>query len=119
EREGEKAPEALREILRLYDFADSSATRQQIAGITRLSSRRVVRSLSDIHPGFVRGLEVSLELDEQNFVGSGIFLFASVLERFLALYASVNSFSQLLVSVKQREGVLKRWPPRSGDQIVL
>ena len=119
EREGEKAPEALREILRLYDFADSSATRQQIAGITRLSSRRVVRSMTDIHPGFVRGLEVSLELDEQNFVGSGVFLFASVLERFLALYASVNSFSQLIVSVKQREGVLKRWPPRSGDQIVL
>ncbi len=119
EREGEKGPEALREILRLYDFADSSVTRQQIAGISKLSARRVVRSLRDIQPGFVRGLEVSIEFDEQNFVGSGVFLFASVLERFLSLYASVNSFSQLVASTKQREGVMRRWPPRTGDQIVL
>jgi type VI secretion system protein ImpG len=119
EREAAKGPEALREILRLYDFADSSATRQQIAGLSKLSSRRVVRPLRDTHPGFVRGLEVTVELDEQNFVGSGIFLFASVLERFLSLYASVNSFSQLVATTKQREGVVRRWPPRSGDQIVL
>lgn len=119
ESEGEKGPEALREILRLYDIADSSVTRQQIDGISKLSARRVVRPLRDIHPGFVRGLEVSIELDEQNFVGSGVYLFASVLERFLSLYASVNSFSQLVASTKQREGVLRRWPPHTGDQIVL
>ena len=119
EREGEKGPEALREILRLYDIADSSVTRQQIDGISKLSSRRVVRPLRDIHPGFVRGLEVSIEFDEQNFVGSGVYLFASVLERFLSLYASVNSFSQLVASTKQREGVMRRWAPRTGDQIVL
>jgi type VI secretion system protein ImpG len=119
EREGEKGPEALREILRLYDISDSSVTRQQIDGISKLSARRVVRPLRDIHPGFVRGLEVSIDFDEQNFVGSGVYLFASVLERFLSLYASVNSFSQLVASTKQREGVMRRWPPRTGDQIVL
>jgi type VI secretion system protein ImpG len=119
EREGEKGPEALREILRLYDISDSSVTRQQIDGITKLSARRVVRPLRDTHPGFVRGLEVSIDFDEQNFVGSGVYLFASVLERFLSLYASVNSFSQLVASTKQREGVMRRWPPRTGDQIIL
>ncbi len=62
EREGEKGPEALREILRLYDISDSSVTRQQIDGISKLSARRVVRPLRDTHPGFVRGLEVSIEL---------------------------------------------------------
>jgi type VI secretion system protein ImpG len=119
EREGERGPEALREILRLYDISDSSVTRQQIDGISRLSARRVVRPLRDTHPGFVRGLEVSIDFDEQNFVGSGVYLFASVLERFLSLYASVNSFSQLVASTKQREGVMRRWPPRTGDQIIL
>jgi type VI secretion system protein ImpG len=119
ERDGGKGPEALREILRLYDFADSSATRQQILGLTKLSARRVVRAMRDTHPGFVRGLEVTIELDEQNFVGSGVYLFASILERFLSLYASVNSFSQLVATTRHREGILKRWPPRSGDQIIL
>jgi type VI secretion system protein ImpG len=112
-------PEAFREILKLYDFADSSVTRQQIAGISRLSAQRVLRPVGGGQGGFVRGLEVSLELDESQFIGSGVFLFAAVLERFLGLYASMNSFSQLAARTRQREGVLKRWPPRAGEQILL
>jgi type VI secretion system protein ImpG len=118
--EQERAAAALREILLLYDFMDSSATRKQIAGIESVSSRRVVRQTgSRIGTGFVRGLETTVELDEEQFVGSGAFLFASVLERFLGLYVTVNSFNQLVAKTKQREGILKRWPPRAGQQILL
>jgi len=117
--EGAQGPEALQEILRLYDFTDSSVTRQQIAGITGVKTRRVLRPVGAGQAGFVRGLEVSLEFDEQQFAGSGVYLLACVLERFLGLYASINSFSQLVVTSRQREGVLKRWPPRAGEQIVL
>ncbi|HJQ68329.1 MAG TPA: type VI secretion system baseplate subunit TssF [Blastocatellia bacterium] len=114
------SPEALREILMLYNFMDSSATRKQIAGVERVSSRRVVRQTgSRIGSGFVRGVETTIEFDEEQYVGSGLFLFAAVLERFLGLYSSVNSFSQLAARVKQREGYLKRWPPRSGEQVIL
>jgi type VI secretion system protein ImpG len=118
--EGEASPEALREILLLYDFMDSSATRRQIAGLTGVASRRVVRQTgSRIGSGFVRGIETTLEFDEEQYVGGGLFLFASVLERFLGLYSSLNSFSQLVAKVKQREGNLKRWQPRTGEQIIL
>lgn len=119
EGEGKGGAEALQEILKLHDFADSGANRQQIAGITRLSTQRVLRPVGSAHASFVRGLEVSLEFDDQQFIGSGVFLFASILERFLGLYASINSFSQLVVSTQQREGILKRWAPRAGEQIVL
>jgi type VI secretion system protein ImpG len=74
---------------------------------------------SRIGTGFVRGVETTVEFDEEQYVGSSIFLFASVLERFFGLYASVNSFSQLVARTKQREEVLKRWPPIAGDQILL
>jgi type VI secretion system protein ImpG len=67
----------------------------------------------------VRGIETTIEFDEEQYVGSGLFLFAAVLERFLGLYSSVNSFSQLAARVKQREGYLKRWQPRSGEQVIL
>lgn len=117
--EGGQGPEALREILKLYDFADTSVNRQQIAGITGLTARRVLRPVGSAQSGFVRGLEVAVELDEQGFIGGGIFLLASVLERFLGLYSSINSFSQLVLSTRQREGVVKRWPPRAGEQIIL
>ncbi|HXM77164.1 MAG TPA: type VI secretion system baseplate subunit TssF, partial [Thermoanaerobaculia bacterium] len=119
EREGAASPEALQEILKLYDFSDSSATRQQIAGIARVAARRVLRPIGTSHAGFVRGVEVTVEFDEQQFIGSGVFLFASVLERFFGLYASVNSFAQTIATSRQREGVLKRWPARAGEQIVL
>jgi type VI secretion system protein ImpG len=112
--------DALQEILRLYDFWDSAATQQQIAGIVDVRSRRVVgRPASMGWNGFCRGMEVKIEFDEEKYVGSGVFLFASVLERFLGLYSSLNSFSQLVAISKQREEPLKRWPPRVGDQILL
>src|SRR6185295_18584899 len=112
--------EALQEILRLYDFADSAATRQQIAGITRVASRRIVRRPPSMPwNGICRGVEATIEFDEDKYVGGGLFLFASVLEKFLGLYTAINSFTQLVAKTQQREGVLRQWPPRAGEQILL
>ncbi len=114
------SPEAVREILLLYDFLDSPATRKQIYGIEKVDSRRVVRQMGNhIGSGFVRGIETTIEFNEEQYVGSGVFLFASVLEHFLALYASINSFNQLKIKIKQREGWSKVWAPRAGEQILL
>jgi type VI secretion system protein ImpG len=120
ERDGGKGPEALHEILKLYDFADSSVTRRQIAGIVAVSCHRIFRAVGTmLTTSFVRGLEISVEFDEQQYVGTGVFLLAAVLEQFFALYASINSFTQTVVSTRQREGIVKRWPPRVGEQIVI
>lgn len=113
-------PRALQEILLLYDYLNTPATRKQIGGLTRIESRRVTRQMgARIGSGYVRGIETTIEFDEERFVGSGLYLFASVLERFLGLYASVNSFTQLVAKVRQREGHLKRWPPRAGAGLLL
>jgi type VI secretion system protein ImpG len=113
-------PEALQEILRLYDFSNSVTVQQRIEGITKISSRRVVaRPESMTWDGFCRGVEIEVEFDEEKYVGMGLFLFASVLERFLGLYASLNSFVQVVATTKQREEPLRRWPPRVGDRILL
>ena len=119
--EGEnKTPEALQEILELYNFDDSTVTRQQILGITGIESRKVVRRIGDhIGAGFIRGLETTLSFDETQYVGSGMFLFASVLERFLALYTSLNSFNQTVIKSEQREGIVRRFAPRTGEQVLL
>jgi type VI secretion system protein ImpG len=118
--EGERTLEALREILKVYDFTDSPATRQRIAGLTGLRARKVLRRAGHAAwAGFARGLEVELEFDADQYAGTGVFLFASVLERFLALYTSLNSFTQTVARVRQREEVLKRWPPRAGELCLL
>jgi type VI secretion system protein ImpG len=113
-------PEALQEILHLYNFADSSATRKQILGITGIESRKVVRRIGEhIGAGFVRGLETTLTMDEDEFVGSGMFLFACVLERFFGLYSSLNSFNQTVLRTKQREENVRVFVPRTGEQVLL
>jgi len=111
--------DALREILKLYDFADSPTTRRMIDGVLGVSSRRVVGNVRSGGPAaFCRGVEVTVRLDEERFTGNGVFLFAAVLERFLALYCTVNSFTKLVVITKQREGELRRWPPRAGERVL-
>jgi type VI secretion system protein ImpG len=60
-----------------------------------------------------------MEFDEDEFIGGGVFLFSAVIERFLALYASLNSFSQLVIKTRQRREVLREWPPRAGQAILM
>jgi type VI secretion system protein ImpG len=109
---------ALREILRLYDFADSAETQSMIEGVLSVRTRRVVGRAGGLRGGVCRGLEVTIDFDESRFVGSGLYLFASVLERFLGLYASVNSFSKLVATTK-KGGEPWRWPPRAGETVLL
>jgi type VI secretion system protein ImpG len=109
---------ALQEILRLYDFTGDASIRKQIAGITNVISRpSVSRVASKTGVTFCRGTDTTIQLDEEEFTGAGVFLFASVLERFLGLYCAVNSFSRVAAATKK--GVLKQWPPRVGEQVLL
>ncbi len=111
---------ALQEILRLYNFTDSTYLEKQIEGITELTSRKhFARVVSENGIAFVRGTEVDVLFDEEQFVGGGVYLFASVLEHFLGLYVSLNSFSRLIARTQQRKEVLKKWPPRAGEAILL
>jgi type VI secretion system protein ImpG len=112
--------DALQEILELYNFANSTVANRQIQGIRSVESRpHFARVMSEHGIGFARGSLVNVELDEEEFAGSGVFVFASVLERFLGMYASLNSFSQLAVRTLQRKEVLKQWPPRAGRKILM
>jgi type VI secretion system protein ImpG len=125
--DAEEGRAALQEILRLYDFSDAESgpqlaavTHHIIEGIAAVSSRRVVGRIGGATAsGFCRGLEVAIEFDEQKYVGIGVYLFACVLERFLGLYTSINSFTQLVARIGQGEGYLKKWPPRAAEHQLL
>ena len=112
----EGGEDALREILKLYDFDNSPATRQLINGILSLRSEYATKRIGQ---SFCRGLQITIEFDEDKYVGAGLYLFASVLERFLGQYVSVNSFSQLVAKSIQRKEPIRKWPPRSGNRILL
>ena len=54
-----------------------------------------------------------------NLRAGGVYLFAAVLDRFLAGYASMNSFSQLTVRTNLRKEEMRTWPPRAGTKVLL
>lgn len=110
---------ALRELLMLFVDVSSSVTERQLQGLKAVSSRPVTRTIRRAG-GFhaARGTEVTLRFDERAFEGSGIFLIGAVLDRFMAEYASINSFTQVVIRSDQR-GVVKTWPPRSGQGPIL
>jgi type VI secretion system protein ImpG len=116
----EGGPEAMQELLRLYNFTDSVVAENQIQGITGLRSRPCYSRLeSELGLSFARGHRVEIEFDEERFTGGGVFLFASVLERFLGLYTALNSFSILAARTRQRKETLREWPPRAGWKALL
>ena len=116
----DQGADALREILRLYDFRDAPDTRALIDGITGVSCRRGTSRAPGPDMGvMVRGVDITLEFEPRAFSDNGLMLFASVLERFLGLYGSINSFTRLTARVKGRPDTFMRWPARAGETEVL
>jgi len=112
--------EALQKILELYDFSDSPEIKMQIAGIVSVNAQKhFTRVVSEHGLGFARGTRVEIEFDEEQFSGGGAYLFASVLEKFLGLYVSMNSFTQLVARSRQRKEPLEQWPARAGQSILI
>lgn len=108
---------ALREILLLYSGTDEARVRQQILGISGMRHRKVMRRLTD-GPGFCRGTEVTLEVDDRFYVGNDAFLLTAVLSRFFGLFASTNSFAELVVMRSDETTEWKRWPPYAGNWLL-
>jgi type VI secretion system protein ImpG len=107
---------ALREFLRLYGDLSEAGVQRQIDGVRSAVGRPVVRRLPfDGPPCFARGTEVTLVCEEAAFEGSSVFLFGMVLSRFLARYASINSFCEVILRTLER-GEIARWPMQLGKR---
>jgi type VI secretion system protein ImpG len=115
----EEGAVALRSLLALYgDNADSSF-RKQIEGVLSIHSKSIVRRINTAGPiVFGRGLEITLNLDEAAFEGSGVFLLGMVLEQFFAQYVSINSFTETVLTTSDR-GEIMRWPTRIGQRHLI
>ncbi len=109
----------LREILSLYDFRDSPETKDIIDSLLTVRNERIVGRAGGSAAGVCRGLHVQLHFDEEKFSGGGLFLYAALLERFLGLYTSINSFTKLTATSNRREAKIRTWPPRAGEHALL
>lgn len=111
--------DALCSVLRAYDFralVDRQAERiaqKRLAGIISIDTQPVDRLRKGLP---VRGLRSVMTLDQDAFGDEGsLYLFGSVLARFLSLYASINSFHELQV-INRHNQERYVWSLQEGQQ---
>ena len=108
---------AMRELLTLYDLRGDEVTASSVAGLQKISSKPLLgRVPGDRSGALCRGISVSLVFDEDKFSAGNLFLFASVLDRFIAMFSSINSITQVSAWSNKRQGALHQWPVRAGIQ---
>lgn len=100
--------DAIKEMLRLYDLPRSQTNRTMLDGLVRIDYLPATAFLpGQPFSAFVRGTEIRLTVEESHFVGSGLRLFAQVMDHFFGLYTHINSFIQLkLVSARTQEELI-------------
>lgn len=107
--------DSLREMLMLFADLSDAVTETQLQGLREVTTRPIVRSIlrsGSYHAA--RGIEIKITFDESAFEGSGVIILGAVLDRFLAEYAAVNSFTQTIIATQER-GIINTFPPRTGS----
>ena len=111
-------PSILRDHLALYGRIDDPAMRRQIDGVLSIRSpQSVTRRVPGLATAmaFARGLRIKVKLDDVSYDSARMFLFSAVLERFMAEFATINSFTECVFESVQ-EGQFIQWPPRLGQR---
>ena len=112
----------LRAILKLYvssnnrNQATAKANLRRLDGIEFFDAKPADRLIGR---RMYRGYDIRIKLRSSHFTGPGdLYLFSSVLERFLGGYVTENCFIRLIVE-EVGNGYSFEWPTRMGDRCVL
>lgn len=111
---GEEGAALLRDHLGLYVRQDDPAMQNQVDAIRSIGSHAVTRRLPGLDRlAMARGQHIRIQLDDGGFDDASLFLFTAVIERFLAEFTTINSFTECSFQTPL-EGVFARWPARTG-----
>ncbi len=117
---GAEGAAALRDVLRLYDRAETAESRTAIEALIGVAAKPGTARVPGGRLGsFCRGLDVTLEFDPKPYQENGLFLLGAVLERFLALHGTINSFVRTTLRLRGRVDPAMRFPPRAGHRTLL
>jgi type VI secretion system protein ImpG len=104
--------EILRGSLALYDWTDGEMNRRRIDAITDVQHRPLQKLVKG---GLLRGVEIEVTLQSDKFAGDGdLQLFGEMLNRFFALYATLNLYTKLVI-VSLPTGQRIAYPDMKGE----
>jgi type VI secretion system protein ImpG len=112
----------LKELLLLHAFPgreglpEANSNLRQIEGIVAVSTKPVRRL---VRGAVMIGQSVEVVAEGDHFASLGaLYLFGSLLDRFFALYAPMNTFTRFLLK-EFRTGETLTWPERMGTRPLL
>lgn len=117
---------ALRGLLSVHNLAhpekDAVLFKEVQQQIDSLQGLAVTPALHRVGPAdrsaWCMGSALALTFDESDATGSR-YLFAAIMERFLALHAAANSFTAVTALSQQRKNRIAQWLPRAGTRPLI
>jgi len=66
----------------------------------------------------MKGREIRIRVRQDHFAGPGdLYLFGCVLDNFFGMYASLNTYTRLVINESMRGGSFQ-WPTRLGTHVL-
>ncbi|MEM8800299.1 MAG: type VI secretion system baseplate subunit TssF, partial [Pseudomonadota bacterium] len=110
---------ALRDMLRLYVNQEQRHLSRLIDGIVGFEMTPITRRMPFAGPASIgRGIEIRIIFEDEALQGTSAIMVGNVIERFLARYVSINSFTQTCIETVN-QGDIHRWPVRIGSRHAL
>ncbi len=113
------SPIVLKELLAVFVTSENDLLKKQIESITRVETEvvnKVVRYYGTA--ASVRGIKITVTLDDAQLGGIHPFLFGSVLNHYFRRLVSINSFIQLQIDTLQK-GCIATWSAEVGERVVI
>lgn len=115
----EHGAKALKSILDLYAESSTGDTHHWTKAIQSVNSKAVVRRHPEPGPiAYIRGVEITILLDEARLAGHSAYSLGVILAKFLAQYVSINSYVETVIQGNRR-GILGRWIGTHGTKHTL
>ncbi len=118
--EGPEAAGALKKLLTLYNFSNSSNNQKIINSIESVSSSPTIGKINGLLGGAViQGIEILIEFNPNSSDIYSLLGFGSVLDRYFALYVDSCSFTRLAIKFSGSSDLIHRWPIKIGSKPVV
>ena len=117
--DADDAPVTLKALLSVFASSENDLLKKQIDSITRVDTvtvNKIVRYQGTAAP--VRGIKITVTLDDAQLGGIHPFLFGSVLNHYFQRLVSINSFIQLQIDTFQ-QGHISTWPTAVGERVMI
>lgn len=113
--DGEQGAQRLKDTLALYTIDESQHKSRMLSLIQDLTCQPVTTRLINNDPhSLARGIDLTVTFAREALREPEYYLLCCLLDRLLALYAPVNSFTRLTTCIEHEVQTRRVWPIRAG-----